>query len=71
MIEKENPVLSNTDLGLHVFATVRDKESVPELSCLGIEALSLDVTSPENILEVKRQVSHRTGGSLDYLVNNA
>ena len=59
------------EIGLYVFATVRNKASVPILSALGIEVLSLDVTSLEDIVELKRQVSQRTDGTLDYLVNNA
>ena len=57
--------------GLHVFATARNEKALADLTAIGIEALSLEVTSPKGILEVKRQVSERTGGSLDYLVNNA
>ncbi|KAK0514798.1 hypothetical protein JMJ35_002177 [Cladonia borealis] len=57
--------------GLHVFATARNEKALADLTAVGIEALSLEVTSPEAILEVKRHVSERTGGSLDYLVNNA
>ena len=57
--------------GLYVFATARDKSALADLRSLGIEALQLEVTSPESIAEVKRHVSERTNGSLDYLVNNA
>lgn len=57
--------------GLHVFATARNEKALADLTAIGIEALSLEVTSPEDILEVKRHISERTGGSLDYLVNNA
>lgn len=57
--------------GLHVFATARNEKAVTDLSALGLEALQLDVTSPESVAEVKRHVSERTNGSLDYLVNNA
>ena len=57
--------------GLHVFATARNEKAVTDLKALGIEALQLEVTSPESIAEVKRHISDQTNGSLDYLVNNA
>ena len=57
--------------GLRVFATARNEKALADLTAVGIEALSLEVNSPEGILDVKRHVSERTGGSLDYLVNNA
>ncbi|KAF6232090.1 hypothetical protein HO173_009684 [Letharia columbiana] len=57
--------------GLHVFATARNEKAVTDLKALGVEALQLEVTSPESVAEVKRHISERTNGSLDYLVNNA
>ena len=57
--------------GLHVFATARNEKAVTDLRTVGIEALQLEVTSPESIAEVKRHISDRTNGSLDYLINNA
>ena len=57
--------------GLHVFATARNEKAVTDLRTLGVEALQLEVTSPESVAEVKRHISERTNGSLDYLVNNA
>ncbi|KAK4692836.1 hypothetical protein P7C71_g4443, partial [Lecanoromycetidae sp. Uapishka_2] len=57
--------------GLHVFATARNEKALEDLTKIGIDALSLEVTSPIAIAEVKKYVSERTGGSLDYLVNNA
>ena len=57
--------------GLHVFATARNEKAVTDLRALGVEALQLEVTSPESVAEVKRHISERTNGSLDYLVNNA
>ena len=57
--------------GLHVFATARNSEALANLRTLGVEVLQLDVTSPESIADVKRHISKRTNGSLDYLVNNA
>ncbi len=57
--------------GLHVFATARSGKAVEDIKGLGIEALQLEVTSPESVAEVKRHISERTNGSLDYLVNNA
>ncbi|KAL9137289.1 MAG: hypothetical protein Q9175_001493 [Cornicularia normoerica] len=57
--------------GLHVFATARNEKAVTDLGTLGIEALQLEVTSYESVAEVKRYISQRTNGSLDYLINNA
>ena len=57
--------------GLHVFATARNEKAVTDLRALGVEALQLEVTSPESVAEVKRHISELTNGSLDYLVNNA
>lgn len=57
--------------GLRVFATARNTSSITDLADLGIETLSLEVTEPESIKALKEEVASRTGGKLDYLVNNA
>ena len=57
--------------GLHVFATARNGKALRDLTAIGTEALSLEVTSSANITEIKNHIHERTGGSLDYLVNNA
>lgn len=57
--------------GLRVFATARTAEAVQDLAGTGIETLSLDVTSEKSIVMCKEEVVERTGGRLDYLVNNA
>ncbi|KAL8840387.1 MAG: hypothetical protein Q9176_003880 [Flavoplaca citrina] len=57
--------------GLRVFATARTTEAVQGLADAGIEALDLDVTSNKSISACKEEVAERTGGRLDYLVNNA
>jgi 1-acylglycerone phosphate reductase len=54
-----------------VFATARKADSLTDLSALGIETLSLDVTLASSIEAAKREVEQRTGGGLDILVNNA
>lgn len=41
------------------------------LSENGIETLALDVTVSESIAALKDEISKRTGGTLDYLYNNA
>lgn len=59
-------------LGFRVFATARRLETVQELQdTLGIEIIQLDVTKAEDIRRVRDEVSLRTGGKLDILVNNA
>ncbi|KAJ4993376.1 NADPH-dependent 1-acyldihydroxyacetone phosphate reductase 4 [Stagonosporopsis vannaccii] len=57
--------------GLRVFATARSLSSLEGLSEHGIETLSLDVTSPESISALKREIETRNGGKLDILFNNA
>ena len=41
------------------------------MESIGIVSLPLEVTSADSIEESKRIVAEKTGGSLDYLVNNA
>lgn len=57
--------------GLQVFATARTAEAIKDLADLGIITLSLEVTSEDSINVCKAEVLERTGGGLDYLVNNA
>ena len=57
--------------GLHVFATARSKDSISDLEAMGMDTLALEVTSQKSIAEAKEEVSRITGGSLDFLVNNA
>ena len=57
--------------GFRVFATARKTESIADLAALGIETLSLEATSSESIAALKAEIASRTGGKLDYLVNNA
>ena len=57
--------------GLRVFATARKAESLTELASHGIEPLSLEVTSEDSIKALVAEVTSRTNGRLDLLVNNA
>jgi 1-acylglycerone phosphate reductase len=57
--------------GLHVIATARNKDVLKDLEGMGMSTLSLDVTSPEDIENARREVEQLTGGKLDILVNNA
>ncbi|RYP04924.1 hypothetical protein DL764_004136 [Monosporascus ibericus] len=57
--------------GMRVFATARSTNSLSPLEEKGIEALALDVTSPESIASLKTEIAKRTGGQLDMLYNNA
>nr|POE77555.1 short-chain dehydrogenase cctt [Quercus suber] len=57
--------------GLRVFATARNSSSISDLAALGIETLSLEVTSATSISALAAEVSSRTNGALDILVNNA
>lgn len=59
--------------GVHVFATARRVESLKELTEKhdNIEALSLDLDDFSGIERLRDEIVNRTGGRLDYLVNNA
>jgi 1-acylglycerone phosphate reductase len=57
--------------GLRVFATARSLERIQHLEEMGMEVWILDVTSKESINETAARVRELTGGSLDFLVNNA
>lgn len=57
--------------GLTVFATTRDIDKMRELEKLpNTTLLALDVTSPAAIASAVKEVTKRTGGKLDYLINN-
>ncbi|KAL1311112.1 hypothetical protein AAFC00_001317 [Neodothiora populina] len=57
--------------GLRVFATARQSSSLSDLEQNGIETFSLEVTNAESISNLKKEISSRTNGKLDMLVNNA
>ncbi|KAI1779537.1 putative short-chain dehydrogenase/reductase [Hypoxylon cercidicola] len=57
--------------GCQVFATARDVTKMQSLAKLGVETLALDVTSDASIASTFATVQKATGGSLDYLINNA
>lgn len=58
--------------GLHVFATARSTAKMSHLENLpNMTLLELDVTSPSSIAAAVETVSARTGGRLNYLVNNS
>ncbi|KAH8676121.1 short-chain dehydrogenase/reductase [Xylariales sp. PMI_506] len=57
--------------GFRVFATARNVAKMKSLSDKGIETLALDVNSDESIAAAAAAVRAATGGTLDYLINNA
>ncbi|KAE8324529.1 hypothetical protein BDV39DRAFT_180391 [Aspergillus sergii] len=59
--------------GVTVLATARRVEYLKELTSEheNIEAFELELSSPESIAKLRDAVSERTGGRLDFLVNNA
>ena len=59
--------------GIHVFATARSTSKIPvDLTIQdSVTALALDVTSPASLSAAVEAVRERTGGRLDFLVNNA
>jgi 1-acylglycerone phosphate reductase len=56
--------------GCQVFATARSMEKVEHLQQIGIEVLTLDVTSSKSIDDAAAEITRQTGGSLDILVNS-
>ncbi|KAF1353531.1 hypothetical protein BDV97DRAFT_375508 [Delphinella strobiligena] len=57
--------------GLRVFATARQTSSIQDLADIGVETLPLEVTDAESISSLRQELNSRTGGKLNYLVNNA
>lgn len=57
--------------GLKVFATARSLNKMAHLTSMGIETMTLEVTSATSIAEAVAKISAKTGGKLDYLVNNS
>ena len=57
---------------LHVFATARDPSKMSQLDKRpNVTLISLDVTSLDSVQKAVEIVRAQTGGTLDYLVNNA
>lgn len=57
--------------GLRVFATAINLSEVEHLKTLGLEILSLNVVDEASIKKAVESVQALTGGTLDFLVNNA
>ncbi|KAF1954599.1 NAD(P)-binding protein [Byssothecium circinans] len=57
--------------GFRVFATTRDPIKMSDLGLPNITRLPLDVTKQADISAAVEAVSKETGGTLDYLINNA
>ncbi|KAJ5173055.1 hypothetical protein N7492_005648 [Penicillium capsulatum] len=58
--------------GYHVFATARNPAKLAALASLpNVTPLTLDVVNQEHIQAVLETVSAQTGGTLNYLINNA
>jgi 1-acylglycerone phosphate reductase len=58
--------------GLLVFAAARNVTKMPKLANLpNVRLLTLDITKPEDVRAATAAVKKETGGSLDYLINNA
>lgn len=57
---------------LHVFATARDPSKMSHLDKISnVTLLQLDATSTASVKAAVESVRAQTGGTLDYLVNNA
>ena len=58
--------------GIHVFATARSLSKMSNIQALAnTTLLTLDITSAISIASAVQAVTNQTGGTLDYLVNNA
>ena len=58
--------------GMHVFATARNPSKMSHLEKLpSVTVLTLDPTSLPSVQAAVKAVKAETGGTLDYLVNNA
>ncbi len=57
--------------GLRVFATARNLAKVQHLKEMGLEVLKLDVVDEASIKQAVEDVRTKTGGTLDFLVNNS
>ena len=58
--------------GIHVFATARNLSKMSDLENVpNVSLLTLDVTSSSSIAAAVAAVKDKTGGTLDYLVNNS
>lgn len=58
--------------GYHVFATARTLSKMSELADLSlVSLLTLDITVSSHITAAVESVRRETGGTLDYLINNA
>ncbi|OAL04447.1 NAD(P)-binding protein [Phaeosphaeriaceae sp. SRC1lsM3a] len=58
--------------GLLVFATARSTAKMTKLANLpNVRLLTLDITKPEDVSAAVASVKKETGGSLDFLINNA
>lgn len=57
--------------GDHVLATARNPDKMAHLKKMGIETLQLDVLSDDSVRAAVAEVSRRTDGRLDILLNNA
>ena len=57
---------------MHVFATARNPSKMSHLEKLpNVTLLTLDPTSKSSIVSAVENIKSTTGGSLDYLINNA
>lgn len=57
--------------GHHVIATARNEAKMAHLREAGIEIMKLDVCDQDSINTARDQISQRTGGRVDILLNNA
>jgi 1-acylglycerone phosphate reductase len=58
--------------GFTVFATARSMQKMQDLAAFSnVHLLSLDVTSPASVAAAVKEVAHKSGGTLDVLINNA
>ena len=57
--------------GLLVFPSARNLAKMAHLEAMGLEVVQLDISDPGSISAAVAKIHGRTGGRLDFVVNNA
>lgn len=57
--------------GFKVFASARNLSKIEHLKAMGMSVLALDIVDPTSVKNAVEIIKTATGGTLDFLVNNA
>ncbi|KAG9241010.1 short chain dehydrogenase/reductase-like protein [Calycina marina] len=71
LYQSAGSLLTYIDIGLHVIASARSRDTLKDLEELGISTVSLEVTNAESREAAGKEIEKLTDGKLDILVNNA